>query len=188
MNEMETRSLESVESKEENSIAGYALKYNSLSEDLGGYKEIISPNALNGVDLSDVRALINHDRNQCIGRTKAGTLMLKNDSTGLGFVCTLPGTSFARDLKENIKAGNISQCSFKFRTTENGVSWKRSKDGDYIRTIEQFSEIEEISIVTIPAYEDTNVAVATRELANEKDYQKRLAIVKVQLDLDELTI
>ncbi|MFI4738702.1 HK97 family phage prohead protease [Listeria monocytogenes] len=54
--------------------------------------------------------------------------------------------------------------------------------------MEQFSEIEEISIVTIPAYEDTNVAVATRELANEKDYQNRLAIVKLQLDLDELTI
>ncbi|MFI4738703.1 HK97 family phage prohead protease [Listeria monocytogenes] len=142
MNEMETRSLESVESKEENSIAGYALKYNSLSEDLGGYKEIISPNALNGVDLSDVRALINHDRNQCIGRTKAGTLMLKNDSTGLGFVCTLPGTSFARDLKENIKAGNISQCSFKFRTTENGVSWKRSKDVTTFELLNNFQKLK----------------------------------------------
>ncbi|ENI8429646.1 HK97 family phage prohead protease [Listeria monocytogenes] len=185
---METRSLESVESKEENSIAGYALKYNSLSEDLGGYKEIISPNALDGVDLSDVRALINHDRNQCIGRTKAGTLTLKNDSVGLGFVCALPGTTFARDLKENIIAGNITQCSFKFRTTEGGVSWKRNKDGEYIRTIERFSEIEEISIVTIPAYEDTNVAVATRELAGEKDYQKCLEIMKIQIDLIELTI
>ncbi|EAE4472178.1 TPA: HK97 family phage prohead protease [Listeria monocytogenes] len=187
MDDMETRSLESVENASENSIAGYALKFNSLSSDLGGYREIISPNALKGVDLSDVRALINHDRNQCIGRTKAGTLNLEIDSVGLAFNCILPETTFARDLRENIKAGNISQCSFKFRVPENGVAWKRDKNGDYVRTIEKFSEIEEISIVTIPAYEDTSVAVATRELEKEKNYRKQLEIIKVELDLIELT-
>ena len=50
-------------------VEGYAILFNTLSDDLGGFKEIIAPNALNGVDISDVKCLINHDFSYVIGRT-----------------------------------------------------------------------------------------------------------------------
>lgn len=57
-------------------VEGYAIIFDTLSDDLGGFKEIINPNALNEVDISDVKCLINHDFNQVVGRTQAGTLEL----------------------------------------------------------------------------------------------------------------
>ncbi|MBC1373367.1 HK97 family phage prohead protease [Listeria booriae] len=184
MNE-ETRSLQGastdVDGEKEMVIQGYALKFNSLSEDLGGFRELILSTAMDNVDLSDVRCLVNHDRNLCIGRTKADTLKLNVDQTGLWFECSLPATSYAKDLYENMKAGNIDQCSFKFFLSEGGASWKRDKDGGYVRSIHKFSKIEEISIVTIPAYEGTNVEVASRDLKVAADREKEL--VKIELNL-----
>lgn len=58
-------------------IKGYAIIFNIMSDDLGGFREIVAPNALDDVDISDVKCLINHDFNYVIGRTQAGTLELK---------------------------------------------------------------------------------------------------------------
>lgn len=55
-------------------VEGYAIIFDTLSDDLGGFREIISPDALSNVDISDVKCLINHDFNQIVGRTKADTL------------------------------------------------------------------------------------------------------------------
>ena len=64
---------------------------------------------INNVDVSDVKCLINHDFNYVIGRTQAETLTLKLDDKGLYFKCLLPNTSYARDIYENIKAGNVNR-------------------------------------------------------------------------------
>ncbi|MEJ7207705.1 HK97 family phage prohead protease, partial [Staphylococcus epidermidis] len=71
-------------------IKGYAIIFNTMSDDLGGFREIVAPNALDDVDISDVKCLINHDFNYVIGRTQAGTLELKVDEKGLYFKCHLP--------------------------------------------------------------------------------------------------
>ena len=63
-------------------IEGYAIIFNSMSDDLGGFREIVAPNALDGVDVSDVKCLINHDFSYVIGRTQAGTLELQVDEKG----------------------------------------------------------------------------------------------------------
>ena len=97
---------------EEMVVEGYAIIFDTLSDDLGGFKEIISPTALSQVDVTDVKCLINHDYNQIVGRTLANTLELTVDDKGLYFKCFLPNTSYARDIYENIKAGNVNQCAF----------------------------------------------------------------------------
>src|SRR5699024_9852524 len=93
-------------------VAEYGSIWNSMRGALGMSYGLVAPNALDGVDVSDVKCLINHDFSYVIGRTQAGTLELQVDEKGLHFKCHLPNTSYARDIYENIKAGNVNQCSF----------------------------------------------------------------------------
>lgn len=168
-------------------IKGYALLFNTVSDDLGGFKEIIDPNALNGVDISDVKCLINHDYNYVLGRTQAGTLELEVDSKGLAFKCYLPNTSYARDIYENIKAGNVNQCSFYYvlPDEENAKTWK-VENGDYIQTIHKINELIEVSIVTVPAYKETNVEVGQR--SKNLDRFKELEKLKIELEIQNLDL
>lgn len=169
-------------------IEGYAVLFNTMSDDLGGFKEIISPNALENVDLSDVKALINHDFNYVIGRTQAGTLELKIDQKGLYFKCFLPNTSYARDIYENINAGNVNQCSFFYvlPPDDNIARTWSNIEGEYVQTIEQIDQLIEISIVTVPAYKNANVVVAQRDNGlNQFKEKQRIAIA---LDLESLRL
>src|SRR5688572_32289789 len=71
-------------------VVGYAAVYNVLSEDLGGYRERIVPGAFASVLDSDVRALLIHDANEVLGRTKSGTLRLFDEQRGLRSELDLP--------------------------------------------------------------------------------------------------
>lgn len=163
-------------------LEGYAVRFDSLSEDLGGFKEVIKPHALDGVDIDDVKCLINHEFSQVIGRTQAGTLELEVDEKGLHFKCYLPNVSYAKDIYENVKAGNVTQCSF-FYTLPPGDKSARtwsSDGGEYVQTINQIDELIEISIVTMPAYKETLVEVGHRA----KDYEKFKALEKLNIELE----
>ncbi|HLR38863.1 MAG TPA: HK97 family phage prohead protease, partial [Jeotgalicoccus sp.] len=108
----ETRSMvEKIELRSEgdneNYIEGYALKFGTESEDLGGFIETIEQGALKNTDFSDVRALFNHNADQIIARSSAGTLSLDVDDVGLKFKAKIPNTSYGRDLLENLRNGNI---------------------------------------------------------------------------------
>ncbi|ARM68237.1 HK97 family phage prohead protease [Staphylococcus warneri] len=169
-------------------VEGYAIIFDTLSDDLGGFKEIISPNALSQVDISDVKCLINHDFNQVIGRTQASTLELSVDNKGLYFKCYLPNTSYARDIYENIKAGNVNQCSFYFTLPNDDTSartWSKI-NGEYVQTINRIEDLIEVSIVTIPAYQDTSVAVGQR--AKGLDKFKDLEKTSIEIELERLRI
>lgn len=139
-------------------IRGYAAVFNSLSEDLGGFREVIRPGAFaRGLARADVRALINHDRNLILGRNTAGTLRLLEDSRGLQIGVDPPDTSYARDLLESIRRGDISGMSFRFYVAEGGDDW-RSEPSGVIRELRDV-DIDDVSVVTYPAYPDTTVAV-----------------------------
>ncbi|MBX5315962.1 HK97 family phage prohead protease [Staphylococcus caprae] len=167
-------------------IEGYAILFDSMSEDLGGFREIINPNALNDVDVSDVKCLINHDFNYVIGRTQSGTLELTIDNKGLYFKCFLPNTSYARDIYENIKAGNVNQCSFFYTLPpddQNARTWQII-DGEYVQTINTIDELIEVSIVTVPAYQDTSVEVAQRNKGFKEFKEKQK--IQIALELESL--
>lgn len=147
-------------------IVGYAAKFDKLSEDLGWFREIIKPGAFKRTlgEGADVRMLVNHDPTLILGRTKAGTLDLKEDETGLHFRCELPDTSAARDLQVSVDRGDISQCSFGFipRVTK----WQENNSKDNQDLIRELHDVDlfDTSAVTFPAYPDTEVSSRAIEI------------------------
>lgn len=169
---LEIRALNTVEKLENNVVEGYALKFNTESRNLGGFTETISKDALNGVDLSDVRCFLDHDSSKLLGRTSSGTLKLSVDEIGLHFRCALPNTSVGRDAMELVQRGDLNQCSFGFTVEKD--KWTKG-ESMMTRSINQIGSIFEISLVSIPAYDDTDVRVATRSMesaTNELEKQK----------------
>nr|WP_279525363.1 HK97 family phage prohead protease [Phocoenobacter uteri] len=79
-------------------IIGYGSVFNSRSEPLWGFREIIKPGAFDSVLEDDVRGLFNHDPNFILGRSKSGTLTLSVDEQGLRYDITAPNTPTIRDL------------------------------------------------------------------------------------------
>lgn len=135
-------------------ISGYAVVFDSDSEDLGGFIERIDPRAFDNADMTDVRALFNHDPNFVLGRTVNGTLKLEIDERGLKYEITPPNTQTIRDLViEPMKRGDVSQSSFGFTIMDNKPSTR--DDGTFVSTVTQVGRLFDVSPVTFPAYELT---------------------------------
>lgn len=180
---LEIRQLQQVETVTDNIVEGYALKFDSPSENLGGFIEFIDKRALDGVDMSDVRMFVDHDSSKLLGRTKSGTLTLEVDDIGLKFRALLPDTSVGRDAMELVKRGDLSQCSFGFTVAKD--EWRKA-DGINHRTIKQIKSLFEISLVSIPAYADTDVSVAKRSLEQIEEEAKQFQKRKLELELNLL--
>lgn len=164
-------------------IVGYAAVYNSetllVETPIGKLYEKIAPGAFDEVLDQDVRALFNHDPNQVLGRTKAGTLKLSVDDHGLKYEITPPDTQLGKDLLESINRGDISQSSFGFKVKEH--TFEQRKDGSELRTIKKVETLFDISPVTYPAYDDT--AVAMRGLAKWKAKTHRNELRAKEIEL-----
>ncbi|KLI18276.1 HK97 family phage prohead protease [Brachyspira hyodysenteriae] len=143
-------------------LRGYAIVYNSLSEPLYGdlFRERINRGAFTKSLLeNDQVCLWGHDTRYVLGRKSAGTLILREDDKGLYFEVELPNTTWARDLKESVDRGDIKQMSFGFKVVrENWIDNKETlkEYGMPIREVEEIT-LHEISLVTFPAYTETNV-------------------------------
>jgi hypothetical protein len=159
--EKETRSfptdlrIESVDPSKP-TVKGYASVFNRLSEDLGGFREKIHPDAFNDVMGNDVRALFNHNPDKILARTKSGTLSIGIDSEGLRYEFTPPDTTTGRDLMESLKRGDIDQSSFGFSVVED--EWNDSEEIP-IRTVLKVGRLYDVSPVTYPAYPDASVGL-----------------------------
>lgn len=153
-------------------IVGHASVFDSWSETLGGifpFKEIVRKGTFTEtIKFDDIRALFNHDPNFVLGRNKAGTLELEEDEIGLRVVITPPDTSWANDLIKNLRRGDISQMSIGFIVLED--TWG-TQDGIDIREIKKV-QLFDVSIVTYPAYTQTDVGV--RAMESYKDYKSKL--------------
>lgn len=161
-------------------IRGYGAIFNSRSENLGGFREVIAPGAFDSVLDDDVRALFNHDENIILGRTKSGSLSLSVDSRGLSYVITPPNTATVRDLVlEPMRRGDINQSSFGFSVASGGDQWEEDDDGVIVRTITKIKRLWDVSPVVFPAYSDTQVATralsAWQEARNEGALKKAAA-------------
>lgn len=156
----------------ESKIGGYAIVYDSPTKIGGtyGWQEIIKPGAASRSirERHDVRALYNHDPSLVLGRVQPGTLVLREDTKGVNFEVTLPDTQTARDLVVSIKRGDVTGCSFGFRTVTD--NW-RIVNGSDVREIFDVDLIE-VSPVAFPAYEDTSVQV---RLGNDEDKAEKLS-------------
>lgn len=124
-------------------------------------------------------ALFEHNYASLLGRVDAGTLSLNVDDVGLHFVLDIPDTTLGRDVYNNVKLGNLKGMSFSFHLAKGGDEWKQGEKP--IRIINKIKSLEEISVVSVPAYEDTSVQV-TRSLnaffdeQNEQNYREKVRI------------
>ena len=163
-------------------VEGYAVVFDSLSNDLGGFTEIINRNALDGVlEKSDVFCLLNHDNSRgVLARSNKGTgsLELSIDDKGLKYRFEAPKTALGDELLEGLRRGDISASSFAF--TVGSDSWEKREDGSYLRTINSIKELFDVSPVYQPAYSATSVdtrgldQLKTQEQKELDEYYKEL--------------
>lgn len=165
-------------------LSGYAIKFNKPSVVEAPFTEYIMSTALDHVDISKVLILYDHNYANVLGRVDAGTLELKVDDTGLKFKVQVPDTSLGRDVYANVKAGNLKGMSFGFTVAKGGDSWKQTSPKP-TRFINQIKKVNEISIVSLPAYDDTSVNV-TRDFDAFKHYKEQNYRQKVKYYLDHI--
>ena len=171
--------FETREDGENLSIEGYFAVFDSNYEIAPGMSESIAPGAFSKTLSGDIRALINHDTTLVLGRTKANTLQLREDSHGLwGHIDINPNDSDAMNLYERVKRGDVDQCSFGFDILSEETDFR--DDGSVHWTIKEV-ELYEVSPCTFPAYEETNISARAKEredLLKRKNEAWKDAILK----------
>ena len=147
-------------------VSGYAIVFNSDSNDLGGFTERINPDALTGVvEKSDVLCLLNHNEDRGVlarSNKGEGSLTLEIDEIGLKYSFEAPNTALGDELLEGLRRGDITTSSFAFTVEKD--SWSKNEDGSYLRTINSISELFDVSPVYRAAYDATSVKVDSRGL------------------------
>ena len=156
-------------------ISGYFAVFNSIYEIAPGMTESIAPGAFSRtLPGGDIRALVNHDTTLVLGRTKAGTLDLKEDARGLwGDVSINPNDVDAMNLYERVKRGDVDQCSFGFWIVSEETDFR--EDGSVHWNITDV-DLFEVSACTFPAYEATNISA--REAQRDAMEARRLDVWK----------
>lgn len=145
----------------ERRLVGYGAVFNTRSENLGGFTEIIQPGAFDDVLSDDVRALFNHDSNYILGRNGT-TLSLSIDPVGLRYEILPPDTQLIRDMVLSpVERGDVTQSSFGFMVDVD--KWDEDDEGRLTRTIVKVKRLIDVSPVTFPAYPDTQVAMRSLE-------------------------
>lgn len=143
---------------EGNTLTGKAHVFGQRAIISGRRYETFSKHAFDAVlksPTTDVRAFYNHDQSKLLGRQSSGTLRLSVDEEGLAFSVDLPDTSYANDLKELVKRGDLDGASFAFIPGE--VETSKAPDGLQVRNHLQVRELIDISPVPLPAFSGTSV-------------------------------
>lgn len=156
------------EDGEELYIEGYFSVFGSVYELWPGATESVAPGAFSETLNEDIRALIDHESRLVLGRSKSGTLELREDGHGLwGKIKINPKDLDAMNLYERVKRGDVDQCSFGFDILDEEI--ENSDPGTVHWTIKKV-KLYEVSVVTFPAYEATNVVARKSEF---EELQKR---------------
>ena len=157
-------------------IEGYFALYEQETELFADCFEIISRGAFKNIKGKDIRALWNHNSQYVLGRTTNGTLELEEDDKGLFGRVRLPNTTYAKDLYEIIKRGDLDQCSFGFEIVDEEL--EELANDKYRWRINEIN-LFEVSCVTFPAYENTNIEARMSDF--EKVQKRKLEIIKNNL-------
>lgn len=157
------------------------IPYDSLSGDLGGYREIITRDAFNKTlsDGFDVKALVNHDDSKILGRIKNGTLRFEQGDVSLRCYIELGSQSYANDLWESITRSDVNTMSFGFRKIKD--EW-RNEGGKPVRYLKEAQLLEVSFGVPFPAYEATDSQAVYRSVYEDNgiDFDSlNMAIVKL---------
>lgn len=176
-------------------IDGYAIVFNQRSEvmldwtdeGIRRFVEVIDPSAVDEALLlsSDIRALIEHNRERLLARYNkgVGTLSLTIDEHGLRYSFEAANTADGDYAVEMVGRGDISGSSFAFRAKDSDTEW--AKEGSlWVRTIKRFSLLRDVTITTDPAYTQTEVSVRNLdEMDKPIEEEKKDLPYKVKLQL-----
>ena len=157
----------------EHDITDYQTKsFNTFTEDL--------------IKRSDVILNYNHNDEQIIARSVngEGTLHLEADEKGLYFECKVPNTTLGNDIYENIKLGNLFECSFCFiLTKESSQNIYKTEDGVLVREILSIDGLYDCAICPHGAYSSTSVEARSQV---ETAYRNKLLLEKLDAINDEI--
>jgi len=146
--------------------------------DMGWFIERIERGAFDGRLQDDVRFLVNHDPNLILARTKSGTgELFLDDSGNLCYRYETPNRTYARDIADAIKSGDIDQSSYAFTIDED--DWSTREDGKEVRSIKRYKQLYDVSPVTYPADPDTTVAKRSHDAIkkDEKPTEEKVFII-----------
>lgn len=161
-------------------VAGYAAVFDAPADIGGWFTEVVAPGAFAEALGGDVRALIDHDTGRVIGRSTAGTLRLNEDATGLAVEIDLPDTTDGRDIATLISRGDVTGMSFGFEVTKQ--AWDETVDPP-LRTI-MAVVLHEVSVVAFPAYDDTSIALRSRDEARKRQKNFNAAAMRLRMKAD----
>lgn len=155
------------ETEEGNIITGRPIVYDTRT-DIGCYDELIERGALDRTDLTDVRFLVNHDFSRIpLARSRRNngnsTMFLSVDDQGMNIRVTLDteNNSEARALYSAVQRGDISGMSFCFSVSDE--EWDDLDSDHPTRRIKAISSVVEVSAVTFPAYDSTDIQARSKE-------------------------
>jgi len=147
-------------------IVGHAAVFNSLSEPMWGFREVVRPGAFTKTlgEGADVRAYWNHDRNIILGRRSSETLELSEDSDGLAMTITPPDTQTVRDLVlVPMERRDVREASFGFRVVKDAQTVER---GENVRELLEVA-LFDVSPVSEPAYPAASIDMRSLDLSEE---------------------
>ena len=147
-------------------------------------KEVIARGAFDNADMKDCCLKYNHSNDiPILARVRGGSLALSIDNIGLKWDANLFDTSVARDVYALVKGGGLDKCSFAFTVEEE--EYDRTT---HTRTIKKIGKLFDVSIVDIPAYDDTDVSARDYFKSEDEKYktlerenQRKRAILKLSL-------
>lgn len=172
-------------------IYGKAISFDTLSVDLGGFRETIKRGAITQdlINHSDIFARTNHKDDYILARSKngKGSLSLELRDDGLYFSFELPNTEKGNELREHIKRGEITQCSFAFNAAKeaNSEVW-RNENGIIYRDIYKIGYLGDVAPVYKPAYEETYVSMRAMECAKTLKEEEELKAMQEEDETEEI--
>ena len=175
-NNLEIRAISNEVQVDSRNITGYAVVFESNSEDLGFIERIMKGAITDDtIKKSDVFCLLNHDSTKVLARSKygEGSLKLEIDERGLKYSFTAPNTDLGEELLEHLQRGEIDSSSFAFTVSlvEGSEKWY-TVEGVQYRDIYKIDELYDVSPVYQPAYQETTVSKrALVELEKHKTMQ-----------------
>ena len=179
--EFNTETREDENGKKERVVRGYPILFNTPTKVWDWYygeiEEVVLPQAMDGVDLSNVFLLYGHDMNRVVGRT-GKNMRLEVDETGVFMECVLPDTQDARDLYTLISSEIVDGMSFWLRTHD------QVNPSTLTRTVTKIEELPEVTITAFPAYKEALVIAMEEERSKDIHNQAEMA-EKVKKELEK---
>ena len=158
------------ESGEEKRIEGYFAVFNSNYQIDDFMSESIAQGAFSEALGDDIRALIDHETMYVLGRNKAGTLELREDSHGLwGSILLNPNDQDAMNLYARVQRGDVDQCSFGFDI----LAESEVREGMKVHWTIEKVKLYEVSCCTFPAYAETSINARKQDYQNVIEREKQ---------------